>query len=140
MRIVRSRDHSKDATFKLAVWRSNGGSPLAVEQNPNAVAPNPANVITVTAKRDGLMIIGTANIRYFVIGGTTAITIQPWFYDDGLGLWVRFTNNISSLIDNTTGNNTATTNVAGMVGSKWYPQVTVNNGSTGVLKLGYDVV
>lgn len=138
MRVVRSRDHSKDATFSLAVWRSNGGLPLAVESNPNAVAPNPAYVIKLTPKRDALILPGIALLRYVVIGGTTAITIQPWFYDDGLGLWVRFTTNISSMIDNSTGDTRSTTTVAGMIGSKWYPQVTVNNASTGVLKLGYD--
>lgn len=140
MRAVRSRDHSKDATFSLAIWRSNGGSPLAVESNPNAVPPNPANVIKVTAKRDGLMLIGTAVLRYFVIGGTTNMTIVAWNYDDALGLWVRFTNQISSLVDNGTGANSATTSVAGMVGSKWYPQVVVNDATTGVLKLGYDIL
>lgn len=111
-----------------------------MEQNPNAVAPNPANVIKVTAKRGGILLIGAPLIRYFVVGGTTNITIQAWYYDDGLGLWVRFTNQISSMVDNNTGANTATTGTGAVPGSKWYPQVIVNNSATGVQKLGYDIV
>lgn len=145
MKTIRSRS-GDNAPFTLAVWRYNGGSPLPLDADPNTTPPPNAQILTLGHKRGLTINIGTnAGVRYFGIGGTTALTLQPWFYDNTRGLWIKFGAPPTTLTDNfvvgppqSGGANVAVTACGAMIGAKWWPQITINDPTTGIQRLGYD--
>ncbi len=123
--------------FSLAIWRGVAGQALGLDPDPNADEPSADHVLILSARRGAVVVHGNPAVRYVGIGGTTAITIVAWFYDDNRRLWVRFAAPLATIIDNGTGNPSTAQVPANMLGAKWFPQITVN-ASTGIQQLGYD--
>ncbi len=125
------------AGFSLAIWRGILGQPLGLDPDPNTEEPSIDHVLILAARRGAIFTHGNPAVRYVGIGGTTAITFVPWFYDDHVARWVRFAAAIATVIDNATGNPSTASVPANMLGAKWFPQITAN-AATGIQLFGYD--
>ena len=135
-------DKSTATTFTLAVWVRGSPTPGTSAITADAAGPGidsaePAasRVFRYTAK-PGMLVTSSAVVRGIAIGGTS-VTVQVWFYDDGLAKWVK--HGATSTITLATSNlaTISAFNVATLVGAKIYVQIVTVNGT--VTEFGYDV-
>lgn len=132
-----TRDRSGDA-FSFGAWRGTvGGSALTADaSDPNASAPLANQIVRVgnCAARGALMATGLGQLRLIASGGTS-IVCQPWLFDTTQNTWIKYGPALTITIA-TTNLATPAFTVGGLVGAKFFVQITSN---TGVTALGYEI-
>lgn len=136
---VASPDLSAEATFTLAVWVT--GAPVAADNTPTATGPDaPAagRKLAITAKRGGAVVHGSGILRIVTNGGGAGtVTVQPWFFDDTQGAWIKW-GPVLTITPSTSNISQPASTVSNMCGAKFFVQVLTN--AAGVTALGYDYV
>lgn len=131
---VAGPDLSAEATFALSWIGTVGGAALSTDSDPNSAAPSAGRILRITGKRGALCTHSGVSVIKYVAANGTAITVQPWFYDDTRAVWIKF-GGTTTITVGTTNIGTSTGAVGNMAGAKFFVQVTAN---AGVTALGYD--
>lgn len=107
------------------------GSPIAVDSDPNSVAPPASRIFTapsyVFRALSAFATTGSGPVIYYAMGDGATISTRSWWYDDAQGLWVPFAG--AGGLDFTTFA-MGTGGASVVPGQRYFVQVTANSGCT----------
>ena len=135
---MKADTQNASAGFTAWQWITNGGSAIAVDSDPNSVAPPasrvfypPTSIFIGSFEAGNGNTLTSTNISPCAADGTS-VTVRAWWYDDTQSLWIPESSGPTLTYASTNVSNIA---MRCMPGVKHFLQVTSNTGVTKIAVL-----
>jgi hypothetical protein len=100
-----------------------GAGALATDTAPTSAEPDASLTARLSPKNAGIF-YGSGRLNLIAVNGTS-IVVQPWWWDDTNAVWTKLGATTTVTVGTT---NFAVITVGGMVGAKFFVQITTNTG------------